>query len=211
MDGFAWLAQALLFLLLGLLVTPHLLLDTLLPALGVALVLMFVARPLAVAIFLVPLRFTRGEIGFISWVGLRGAVPVVLALFPLLTGVPKARELFEVAFVVVLASLVLQGATLVHAARVFGVNLPDVEDEPAARRVFGDFVLDGATPVRELCEFYGLALPDHAGTLAQWIEARLKRPPVVGDGLDWGGAHFAVRQMDGARVRRVGLSLAAKE
>ena len=131
--------------------------------------------------------------------------------FPLLSGVPKARELFEVAFVVVLASLVLQGATLVHAARVFGVNLPDAEDEPAARRVFGDFVLDGATPVRELCEFYGLALPDHAGTLAQWIEARLKRPPVVGDGLDWGGAHFAVRQMDGARVQRVGLSLAAKE
>ena len=93
MDGFAWLAQALLFLLLGLLVTPHLLLDTLLPALGVAALLMFVARPLAVALCLAPLRFTRGEIGFVSWVGLRGAVPVVLALFPLLMGVPKAREL----------------------------------------------------------------------------------------------------------------------
>ena len=207
MDGYAWLAQALLFLLLGLLVTPRLLLDTLLPALGVALVLMLVARPLAVAIFLVPLRFTRGEIGFISWVGLRGAVPVVLALFPLLSGVPKARELFEVAFVVVLVSLVLQGATLVRAARLFGVNLPDVEDEPAARRIFGDFVLDGSAPVRELCAFYGLALPDHDGTLAQWIEQQLRRPPVVGDGLDWSGAHFSVRQMDGARVLRVGLSL----
>jgi len=207
MDGYAWLAQALLFLLLGLLVTPRLLLDTLLPALGVALVLMLVARPLAVAIFLVPLRFTRGEIGFISWVGLRGAVPVVLALFPLLSGVPKARELFEVAFVVVLVSLVLQGATLVRAARLFGVNLPDVEDEPAARRIFGDFVLDGSAPVRELCAFYGLALPDHDGSLAQWIEQQLRRPPVVGDGLDWSGAHFSVRQMDGARVLRVGLSL----
>ena len=207
MDGYAWLAQALLFLLLGLLVTPRLLLDTLLPALGVALVLMLVARPLAVAIFLVPLRFTRGEIGFISWVGLRGAVPVVLALFPLLSGVPKARQLFEVAFVVVLVSLVLQGATLVRAARLFGVNLPDVEDEPAARRIFGDFVLDGSAPVRELCAFYGLALPDHDGSLAQWIEQQLRRPPVVGDGLDWSGAHFSVRQMDGARVLRVGLSL----
>ena len=207
MDGYAWLAQALLFLLLGLLVTPRLLLDTLLPALGVALVLMLVARPLAVAIFLVPLRFTRGEISFISWVGLRGAVPVVLALFPLLSGVPKARELFEVAFVVVLVSLVLQGATLVRAARLFGVNLPDVEDEPAARRIFGDFVLDGSAPVRELCAFYGLALPDHDGSLAQWIEQQLRRPPVVGDGLDWSGAHFSVRQMDGARVLRVGLSL----
>ena len=207
MDGFAWLAQALLFLLLGLLVTPRLLLDTLLPALGVALVLMGVARPLAVAIFLVPLRFTRGEIGFISWVGLRGAVPVVLALFPLLAGVPQARELFEVAFVVVLASLVLQGATMVRAARLFGVNLPDIEDEPAARRIFGDFVLDGSASVRELCAFYGLAPPEHAGTLAQWIEARLQRPPVVGDGFDWSSAHFSVRQMEGAKVTRVGLSL----
>lgn len=207
MDGFAWLAQALLFLLLGLLVTPHLLLDTLLPALGVAVVLMFVARPLAVALCLAPLRFTRGEIGFISWVGLRGAVPVVLALFPLLAGVPQARELFEVAFVVVLASLVLQGATMVRAAHLFGVNLPDAADEPAARRLFGDFVIDGHAPVRELCAFYGLELPDHPGTLAQWIEVQLRRPPVVGDRLAWGGAHFSVRQMDGSQVLRVGLSL----
>ena len=207
MDGFAWLAQALLFLLLGLLVTPHLLLDTLLPALGVAAVLMFVARPLAVALCLAPLRFTRGEIGFVSWVGLRGAVPVVLALFPLLAGVPKARELFEVAFVVVLASLVLQGATMVRAARLFGVNLPDAADEPAARRLFGDFVLDGSAPVRELCAFYGLELPEQTGTLAQWIQERLRRPPVVGDRLAWSGAHFSVRQMEGAQVLRVGLSL----
>lgn len=209
LDGYAWLAQALLFLLLGLLVTPRLLLDTLLPALGVALALMLVARPLAVAAILVPLRFTRGEIGFVSWVGLRGAVPVVLAMFPLMAGVPHARELFEVAFVCVLASLMLQGATLVRAARLFGVNLPDVEDEPAVRRVYGDFVLDGSAPVRELCAFYGLTMPEHDGTLAQWLESRLQRPPVVGDGIDWSGAHFAVRQMDGARVMRVGLSLGA--
>ena len=209
MDGFAWLAQALLFLLLGLLVTPHLLLDTLLPALGVAALLMFVARPLAVALCLAPLRFTRGEIGFVSWVGLRGAVPVVLALFPLLMGVPKARELFEVAFVVVLASLVLQGATMVRVAHLFGVNLPDAADEPAARRLFGDFVLDGSAPARELCAFYGLELPEHPGTLAQWIQERLRRPPVVGDRLAWSGASFSVRQMEGAQVLRVGLSLGA--
>ena len=207
MDGYAWLAQALLFLLLGLLVTPRLLLDSLLPALGVSVVLMLVARPVAVAMVLVPMRFTRGEIAFVSWVGLRGAVPVVLALFPLLAGVPNARELFEVAFVVVLASLMLQGATLVGAAHLFGVNLPDAADEPAARRIFGDFVLDGSAPVRELCAFYGLALPDHDGTLAQWLESRLQRPPVVGDGVDWSGARFSVRQMDGRRLLRVGLSL----
>jgi cell volume regulation protein A len=95
----------------------------------------------------------------------------------------------------------------VRAARLFGVNLPDIEDEPAARRIFGDFVLDGSASVRELCAFYGLAPPEHAGTLAQWIEARLQRPPVVGDGFDWSSAHFSVRQMEGAKVTRVGLSL----
>jgi cell volume regulation protein A len=123
--------------------------------------------------------------------------------------VPKARELFEVAFVVVLASLVLQGATMVRAARLFGVNLPDAADEPAARRLFGDFVLDGSAPVQDLCLFYGLDVPEHPGTLAQWIETRLRRPPVVGDRLDWSGASFSVRQMDGAQVLRVGLSLGA--
>ena len=57
--------------------------------------------------------------------------------------------------------------------------------------------------------FYDLAPPEHRGTLAQWIEVQLQRPPVVGDGLDWSGAHFSVRQMDGGRVLRVGLSLGA--
>jgi cell volume regulation protein A len=112
-----------------------------------------------------------------------------------------------VAFVVVLASLVLQGATMVRAAHLFGVNLPDAADEPAARRLFGDFVLDGSAPVRELCAFYGLELPEHPGTLAQWIQERLRRPPVVGDRLAWSGAFFSVRQMEGAQVLRVGLSL----
>ncbi len=207
MDGYAWFAQALLFLLLGLLVTPSRLLDTLLPALVFAAVLMLVARPAAVALCLAPLRFSRREIGFVAWVGLRGAVPVVLALFPLLEGVPAARDIFQVAFVVVLASLVLQGATIAAAARRFGVNLPDADDEPAARRVWGDFVLDGDVPARDVCAFYGLALPPHPGTLAHWLADTLQREPVAGDGVDWDGAHFAVRKMDGARVERVGLML----
>jgi cell volume regulation protein A len=207
MDGFAWLSQAVMFLLLGLLATPSRMLDSWLPTLAVALALMFIARPLAVTMCLKPLRFAWREIGFISWVGLRGAVPVVLALIPLMMNVPQARVLFDVAFVVVLASLVLQGATMVWAAKLFGVNLPDAQDEPAVRVVFGDFALDAAAPVREICGFYGLPDPGFDGTVAQWLARELKRPPVAGDGVDWGHAHFAVREMDGARVARVGLLL----
>lgn len=207
MDGFAWLSQAVMFLLLGLLATPSRMLDSWLPTLAVALALMFIARPLAVTLCLKPLRFSWREIGFISWVGLRGAVPVVLALIPLMMNVPQARVLFDVAFVVVLASLVLQGSTMVWAARLFDVNLPDAQDEPAVRVVFGDFALDAAAPVREICGFYGLPDPGFDGTLSQWLARELKRPPVAGDGVDWGHAHFAVREMAGARVARVGLLL----
>jgi potassium/hydrogen antiporter len=207
MDGFAWLAQALLFLLLGLLVTPSRLLDNVLPMLAVALALMFVARPLAVALCLKPLRFSWQEIGFISWVGLRGAVPVVLALIPMMLAVPQARVLFDIAFVVVLASLMLQGSTLVWAARLFNVNLPDAQDEPAVREVFGDFALEPGVPVRDICGFYGLPDPGFDGDVAEWMAHKLRRPPVAGDGVDWGNAHFAVRGMDGKRVAQVGLLL----
>jgi cell volume regulation protein A len=214
MDGYAWLAQASLFLLLGLLVTPRDVLADLPGALLVAAVLMFVARPLAVALCLKPLRFQWGEIAFLSWVGLRGAVPVVLALFPLLAGVSQAMLLFEVAFVVVLASLLLQGTTLVRAARLTGVNLPDAQapaDEGAMRRVFGDFALAGDAAAGDVCAFYGLPAPPATiagdATLAAWTAAMIGRPPVVGDGFDWHGAHFAVRAMDGARIVRVGLSI----
>ncbi len=206
MDGFAWLSQAVMFLLLGLLVTPHRLLDHLLPALGVAAVLMLVARPAAVALCLLPLRFGAREIGFVSWVGLRGAVPIVLALFPVIAGVDDERALFDVAFVVVLASLVLQGTTIPWAARRSGVALPDAADEPAHRARFGDFVLDPRAPVGELCRFYGLQVPDTADApLGRWLAQRLGRPPVVGDVVEWSGARFSVRGMDGAEVSAVGL------
>jgi potassium/hydrogen antiporter len=214
MDGFAWLAQAALFLLLGLLVNPPELWSDLLPALGVAAVLMLLARPLAVALCLRPLRFAWGEIGFLSWVGLRGAVPVVLALFPLLAAVPQARQLFDIAFVVVLASLLLQGASLTRAARLFGVNLPDEADEnqvQALRAVYGDFEFDADAGLAEVCSFYGLAAPPEAAnedmTLGDWVNQRLQRPAVVADGIDWAGAHFSVRAMRAERISRVGLSL----
>lgn len=109
LNGYTWLAQAGLFLLLGLLVTPHELLYTVGPALAIALALMLVARPLAVFACLTPLRFGLREQLFVSWVGLRGAVPIVLAAFPVVAGLPGSNRFFDVAFVVVLTSLLLQG------------------------------------------------------------------------------------------------------
>ncbi|MBD3892475.1 potassium/proton antiporter [Hydrogenophaga sp.] len=208
MDGYAWLAQAGMFLLLGLLVTPSELLNTLWPALGVSLVLMLVARPLSVWLCLAPLHFNWHEITFISWVGLRGAVPIVLAVFPLMAGVPGAQIFFNVAFVVVLASLVLQGSTIAWSARQLGVALPDPDDTAHARRVFGDFVLDANTPLQDLCAFYDLPLPANAQqAVGQWLQAELNRPPVLGDHALLGHAEISVREMKAERISRVGIKL----
>lgn len=133
MDGLAWLAQAGMFVVLGLLVTPTNVARYAGEALVMALFLMLVARPLAVAIGLWPFRYARNEIAFVSWVGLRGAVPVVLAIFPVVMGVPDSILLFDVAFAVVLLSLLVQGATIPAAARLLKVELPPV-DEPHDRR-----------------------------------------------------------------------------
>lgn len=162
LDGYAWLSQAAMFLLLGLLLTPHQLLPGLAPALGVAAFLLLVARPLTVWLCLLPFHFERREVLYISWVGLRGAVPIVLAVFPLIAGVPGARTLFNAAFVVVLTSLILQGSTIALAARKLGLNLPEADDESARRLVFGDFALEGRTPVADVCGFYGLPEPPNA-------------------------------------------------
>ncbi len=208
MDGYAWLAQAGMFLLLGLLVTPSSMGPSLLPGLAVAAVLVFVARPAAVWLCLWPFRFTPAETWFISWVGLRGAVPIVLALFPLLAGTPQAGLLFNIAFVVVLASLLVQGTTIGWAARRLGVALPDAGDEIKQRAVFRDFVLDASMPVSAVCDFYGLPVPEGAdSSLSDWMVQTLRRPPVPGDSVTLGAATLVVREMDGARILKIGLGL----
>ena len=208
MDGYAWLSQAGMFLLLGLLVTPTRLLETLWPALGISMVLMLIARPLSVWLCLAPMRFARNEIAFISWVGLRGAVPIVLAVFPVMAGIPGAQTYFNVAFVVVLASLLLQGSTIAWSARRLGVTLPDPDDEQQVRQVFGDFVLDAGTTMDNLCAFYGLPVPgEPSQTLGHWLTEELHRPPVVGDSVALGQAELSVRAMEGGQIRRVGIRL----
>ncbi len=211
MDGYAWLAQAGMFLLLGLLVTPSEMLPALLPSLALALVLIFVARPAAVWLCLWPFRFTRAETAYIAWVGLRGAVPIVLALFPLLAGVPNAQLLFNAAFVVVLVSLLLQGSTIGWMARRLGVALPDRADAPRARLAFGDFALDPKLPVAAVCQFYALEIPADADhPLGDWMARAIGRPPVVGDQVAMGSATLFVRDLDGSRITGVGLALASE-
>src|SRR5215472_3678900 len=133
LDAATWLAQIGMFLLLGLLAWPERLPQRALPALAVALVLMLVARPLAVFICLAPFRFSRREKLFMSWVGLRGAVSVFLASIPLLVILPNAQLYFDVGFVVVLASLLVQGWTIAEAAHRLHIALP--RTDPAPRRV----------------------------------------------------------------------------
>jgi cell volume regulation protein A len=132
MDGLAWLSQAGMFLLLGLLVTPSQLDDLAPVAIVIAAVLMFVARPLAVVVCLAPFRFAARELAFVSWVGLRGAVPIVLAVFPVMAGVPGAMQLFNIAFFVVLVSLLVQGSSVGMVARRLHVGVPP-RAEPVTR------------------------------------------------------------------------------
>ncbi len=300
-DGMAWLAQIVMFLMLGLLIMPSDLLEVAPQALVVAGLLLFVARPLAVALSLLPFRFPLKEQAFIGWVGLRGAVPILLGLFPLLAGVDDAGTYFNIAFFVVLLSLVLQGWTVAPVARWLELDVPprsrvvhrleldlpgQVEyemvgyhleaDSPALYKVvqrlrlprssqivslirggrlirhfqdeilregdylyvlttpqslpdldrvfvashgparleehafFGDFVLNGDTPLAALSSAYGLKIPNQAReneTVGEYLLRLFKQRAVVGDRVKLNNMEFVVRAMDGGRITQVGLKI----
>ncbi|HEY7300454.1 MAG TPA: potassium/proton antiporter [Xanthobacteraceae bacterium] len=133
LDAVTWLAQIVMFVMLGLLVSPPRLVATAGPALAIVATLMLIARPVAVFLCLAPFHFSWREKIFISWIGLRGAVGIFLASIPLLVGLPAAFVYFNIAFVVVLASLLIQGWSIPFAARRLRVALPRHDHMP--RRV----------------------------------------------------------------------------
>ena len=116
--------------MLGLLVTPSNLVSKLPQALLLAAALIFVARPIAVLVCAAPFGFRIKETIFLGWVGLRGAVPIFLAIVPVITPGPVTVDFFNIVFVVVVASLLLQGSTISHVARLLGLVPPTPKDDP---------------------------------------------------------------------------------
>jgi cell volume regulation protein A len=141
-DAVGWLMQIAMFVVLGLLVFPSDLPEVVVPALVVAALLMFVARPLATALTLAPFRMPWREQAFVSWVGLRGATPIILATFPVVAGIPDADTIFNVVFFVVLTSVLVQGTTISTAATRLGLA-EEGEAHPVA--VSFDAVISGDT------------------------------------------------------------------
>lgn len=123
-DGMTWLAQIIMFLVLGLLATPSQFPAILVPAVLLALFLVFIARPIAVWLCLLPFDFTQRETGFIAWVGLRGAVSILLGIVPVVGNMENGEIFFNTAFIVVMISLVLQGWTIKPLAKRLGLIIP---------------------------------------------------------------------------------------
>ena len=171
LDAATWLAQIVMFMLLGLLAWPHRLADTLLGAIAVALVLMLVARPVAVFLCLAPFKFQMKEKIFISCVGLRGAVGIFLASIPLLVGLPGAYLYFDVAFVVVLSSLLVQGWTVALAARKLDISY--ARADPLPRRVELDL------PGQLAREIVGYPVPANSPFLRRGLIPTWARPTLV--------------------------------
>ncbi|MBB2752228.1 UNVERIFIED_ORG: cell volume regulation protein A [Rhizobium aethiopicum] len=123
-DGMTWLAQIIMFLVLGLLATPSQFPVIIVPAILLALFLIFIARPLAIWLSLLPFDYTQQEIGFVAWVGLRGAVSILLAIMPILGGLENGQIYFNTAFIIVLVSLLVQGWTIKPVAKKLGLIIP---------------------------------------------------------------------------------------
>jgi cell volume regulation protein A len=145
-DGLAWLAQIAMFVLLGLLSDPSRLAGVAINGLLITGVLIFIARPVAVGLLLAPFRYSLRELLMVSWVGLKGSVPIILGTYPLMAGLPGGRLLFDITFFVVLVSATFQGWSLAPVARWLGLQLPPRPEPPVTleisslRHIEGDIV-----------------------------------------------------------------------
>jgi cell volume regulation protein A len=171
LDAITWLAQIVMFVLLGLLVWPIRLMNSIVAALIIALVLMLIARPAAVFLCLSPFNYPWREKLFISWVGLRGAVGIFLASIPLLVGLPTAYLYFDVAFVVVLTSLLVQGWSLAFAAR--RLDMAFVRNDPLPCRVELDL------PGQLAQEIVGYPVPANSPFLRRGVIPSWAQPTLV--------------------------------
>lgn len=168
----AWLCQIGMFLVLGLLVFPTRLDDVVGPGLLIAAALVLLARPIAVMVTLALSRFDLRERTMISWVGLRGAVPIILATFPLVAGVPDAQLIFDVVFFVVLVSVLIQGTTIAPIARLLGVAAPAIPQRRAP--------LEAADGPRGATQLHQLTLGARAPSLGRsLVELRLPTGSLV--------------------------------
>jgi len=147
-DGLAWLSQILMFLTLGLLVNPHELMriSVIVPGLIISVLMIFVTRPASVFISLFPLRnLSKKDKVFVSWVGLRGAVPIIFAILPLAAGVPQARFIFDTVFFITLVSLIVQGTTLTKFAKKLGLD-----EKPFEQKKLEEFDLEFSDDIKSL-------------------------------------------------------------
>lgn len=202
-DGMAWLGQITMFIVLGMLIFPSSLVDVAGESLLIALVLIVVARPVAVTAILLPFGFAWREIGFLSWIGLKGAVPIILATYPLLFGLESGVLLFDVVFFVVLVSALTQGWSLPTVARRLGLERRVPPPAPVAleitslKHVEGD-IIDYAVGPRSRAAnraIRELALPD--GVVVAMIAREQRIVPPRGSTRVRPGDHvFVVLQGD---------------
>ncbi|MFG2128626.1 potassium/proton antiporter [Streptomyces sp. NPDC048751] len=165
-DGLGWIAQIGMFVMLGLLVTPHELGDDIWPALVIGLVLTMVARPLSVVACLVPFRVPWQEQALMSWAGLRGAVPIILATIPMVEGVDASRRIFNIVFVLVVVYTLVQGPTLPWLARKLRLG-----EEPEA----ADLGIESAPLERLRGHLLSMAIPE--GSKMHGVEVNELRLP----------------------------------
>ncbi len=211
MDGLAWIGQIAMFVVLGLLSTPAELVPVIEPALLISAILILVARPIAVVPLLLPFRFGIREQVLISWVGLKGAVPIILATFPLMYGLPEGRLLFNVVFFVVLVSATLQGWTLPPLAARLGLQEGNTPPPSASLELLalGDMnaeIVDYALAPESLLAgrtVKELRLPDGA-IIALVSRGKTLIPPRGSTRLESGDHLFVISQTaDRASVDRV--------